>query len=161
MSRDSYSRGMIVAATGAVYDIVELLHVLTVVVALSPAFVHPLLRRQLLRSADPNQQQLLASMAGNVRRLYSPMLIVSGLLGIALVEMSEDAHSMTDGWVIAVIVIWLVMNGLLHGMITPALRAAGAGTSTSSSERRLERASAAMTILFVVQLFLMIFQPGS
>ena len=45
-------------------------------------------------------------------------------------------------------------------MITPALRAVGGGQATPSVERRLERGSATMTLLFIVQLVLMIWQPG-
>ncbi|MYE56493.1 MAG: hypothetical protein F4X30_05335, partial [Acidimicrobiaceae bacterium] len=112
---------MLFAAGRTAYNIVELLHVLTVLVAVAPVFVHPLLRRQMRAAGGSGRQQLVVAMAANARRLYSPALIVAGLLGIALVEMSEDAISMTEGWVIAAIVIWVIMNGVLHGMIRPAL----------------------------------------
>ena len=151
---------MLLAAGGTAYNIVELLHILTVLVALSPVFVHPLLRNQMRSGNRTEHQHLVISMAVNVRRLYGPALIVAGLLGIALIEMSDDIHSMTDGWVIAAIIIWLAMNGILHAMITPALRAVGGGQATPSVERRLERGSATMTLLFIVQLVLMIWQPG-
>ena len=85
---------------------------------------------------------------------------MAGLLGIALIEMSEDAISMTEGWVIAAIVIWVAMNGILHGMITPALKAQGAGSASAGTDRRLEAGSALLSILFIVQLVLMIWQPG-
>ena len=99
---------MVLAAGTTAYNIVELLHILTVLVALAPVFVHPLLRKQ-LRSVDgTGHQHLVVAMAANARRLYAPALIVAGLLGIALIEMSEDAISMTEGWVIAAIVIWVV-----------------------------------------------------
>ena len=78
--------------------------------ALSPVFVHPLLRNQMRSGNRTEHQHLVISMAVNVRRLYGPALIVAGLLGIALIEMSDDIHSMTDGWVIAAIIIWLAMN---------------------------------------------------
>ena len=132
---------MVLAAGTTAYNIVELLHILTVLVALAPVFVHPLLRRQ-LRSADgAGHQQLVVAMAANARRLYGPALIVAGLLGIALIEMSEDAFSMTDGWVIGAIVIWVAMNGVLHGMIRPALKAAGSEGASAGTDRRLEAGS--------------------
>ena len=142
------------------YNIVLLLHVLMVVVALSPAFVHPLLRNQMRTGNKTEHQHLIISMARNVRRLYSPALILSGLLGFALAGMSDKVHSMTDGWLMAAAIIWVVMNGVLHGMITPALKAVGRGEGTPPTERRLERGSALMTLLFVVQLVLMTWQPG-
>ena len=152
---------MLFAAGTTAYNIVELLHILTILVALSPVFVHPLLRKQMRSAGAGGHQQLIVAMAGNVRRLYGPALILAGLLGIALIEMSEDAISMTDGWVIAAIVIWVVMNGVLHGLITPALKSAGAEGASSATDKRLETGSALLSVLFTVQLVLMIWQPGS
>ena len=156
-----YSRAMTLAAIGDTsYNIVLLLHVLTAIVALSPVFVHPLLRNQMRGGNKTEHQHLVSSMAANVRRLYGPALIVSGLLGFALAGMSDKVHSMTDGWLLAAAIIWVAMNGILHGMITPALKAVGRGQGTPPIERRLERGSALMTLMFVVQLVLMIWQPG-
>ena len=151
---------MVLAAGTTAYNIVELLHILTVLVALAPVFVHPLLRRQLRAAGGDGHQHLVVAMASNARRLYGPALIVAGLLGIALVEMSEDAISLTEGWVIAAIVIWVAMVGVLHGLIRPALKAQGAQGSTPGTEKRLEAGSALLSILFTVQLVLMIWQPG-
>ena len=151
---------MVLAAGTTAYNIVELLHVLTVLVALAPVFVHPLLRKQMRAAGGDGHQHLVAAMASNARRLYGPALILAGLLGIALVEMSEDAISLTEGWVIAAIVIWVAMVGILHGLIRPALKAQGAEGSTPGTEKRLETGSALLSILFTVQLVLMIWQPG-
>ena len=151
---------MVFAAGTTANNIGELLHVLTVLVALSPVFVHPLLRKQMRSAGGAGHQQLVVAMAANVRRLYSPALIVAGLLGIALVEMSEDAISLTEGWVIAAIVIWVVMNGILHGMIRPALKAQGAAGASPATDKRLEAGSALLSIGFTVQMILMIWQPG-
>lgn len=151
---------MVLAAGTTAYNIVELLHVLTVVVALAPVFVHPLLRKQMRAADAAGQQQLVAAMATNARRMYGPALIVAGLLGIALVEMSEDAIALTEGWVIAAIVIWVVMNGVLHGMIRPALKAQGAEGPSPGTDKRLEVGSALLSVGFTVQLVLMIWQPG-
>ena len=151
---------MVLAAGNTAYNIVELLHVLTVLVALAPVFVHPLLRKQMRTADGAGQQQLVVAMASNARRLYGPALIVAGLLGIAMVEMSEDAISMTEGWVIAAIVVWVVMNGVLHGMIRPALKAQGTEGPSPGTDKRLEAGSALLSIGFTVQLILMIWQPG-
>jgi len=151
---------MVFAAGTTAYNIVELLHVLTVLVALAPVFVHPLLRRQMQSAGGSAHQQLVVAMASNARRMYGPALIVAGLLGIALVEMSEDAISLTEGWVIAAIVIWVAMNGVLHGLIRPALKAQGAGDVSLGTGKRLEAGAALLSIGFTVQLVLMIWQPG-
>ena len=151
---------MVLAAGTTAYNIVELLHVLTVLVALAPVFVHPLLRKQMRAAGGDGHRHLVVAMAANARRLYGPALIVAGLLGIALVEMSEDAISLTEGWVIAAIAIWVAMVGVLHGLIRPALKAQGAEGASPGTETRLEAGSALLSILFTVQLALMIWQPG-
>ena len=151
---------MVFAAGTTAINIVALLHILTVLVALAPAFVHPLLRKQMRAADGAGHQHLVVAMAANARRLYGPALIVAGLLGIALVEMSEDAISLTEGWVIAAIVIWVAMIGILHGLIRPALRAQGAEGASPGTDKRLETGSALLSILFTVQLILMIWQPG-
>ena len=151
---------MVFAAGTTAYNIVELLHILTVLVALAPVFVHPLLRKQMRAADGAGHQHLVVAMAANARRLYGPALIVAGLLGIALVEMSEDAISLTEGWVIAAIVIWVAMVGVLHGLIRPALKAQGTGDASTGTEKRLEAGSGLLSILFTVQLVLMIWQPG-
>ncbi len=154
---------MFAASTTAI-NIVELLHILTVVLAFAPVFVHPLLRRQMLAADTSGYRHLVLSMAANARRVHGPALIAAGFLGIALVEMSEDAISVSDGWVIAAIVIWVAMIGVLHGLIRPALKAQGEAssgdTSAASAGRRAEMGSALLSILFVVQMVLMIWQPG-
>ena len=151
---------MVLAAGTTANNIVALLHILTVLVALAPVFVHPLLRKQMRAADAAGHQHLVVAMAANARRLYGPALIVAGLLGIALVEMSEDAISLTEGWVIAAIVIWVAMVGILHGLIRPALKAQGAGDDSTGAEKRLEAGSGLLSILFTVQLVLMIWQPG-
>ncbi|MCY4068920.1 MAG: hypothetical protein OXE79_07425 [Acidimicrobiaceae bacterium] len=160
---------MMLAASATAINIVELLHILTVVAALGPVFVHPLLRRQMAAAGSSGYQRLVLSMASNARRVHGPALIVAGLLGIALVEMSEGATDVSDGWVIAAIVIWVTMVGLLHGLVRPALKAQGGEGSSEGSageaaaaaaSKRLETGAALISILFVVQVVLMIWQPG-
>jgi len=74
--------------------------------------------------------------------------------------MSEDAISLTEGWVIAAIVIWVVMNGVLHGMIRPALKAQGIEGAVTGDGQAPGGGIALLSIGFTVQLILMIWQPG-
>ena len=154
---------MVMAAIGDTsYNITLLLHVLTAMAALAPALVHPLLRRQLSSADRPGQlQRLSTAMDFNSRRLYAPALIITGLLGFALSGMSDGAHSFGDDWMRSAIIVWVLMNGVLHAVILPASKAVGSGQPTEKAFKRLNRGSALMTILFVVQLWLMIFKPGA
>ena len=117
---------MILANVGDIpYNVILLLHVLTALMALSPMFVYPLLPGQMRPIIMPEQQRLVVTMLVNMRSLYGPALIITGLLGFALAGLSNGVHSMRDGWVITAAVIWVLMNGVLHGMILPAVKTMG------------------------------------
>ena len=125
------------------YKIILLLHVLTALVAFSPMFVYPLLPGQMRPIIMPEQQRLVVTMFVNMRSLYGPALIITGLLGFALTGVSNGAHSMRDGWIIVAAIIWVIMNGIFHAMILPALKTMGAAhLSKSESYERLGRREA-------------------
>lgn len=138
---------MILAAVGDTpYNIILLLHVLTALMALSPMFVYPLLPGQMRPIILPEQQRLVVTMLVNMRSLYGPALIITGLLGFALAGLSNDAHSMRDGWVITAAVIWVLMNGVLHGMILPAVKTMGSKyLNTTEAEKVVESAVEALS----------------
>ncbi len=146
-----------VSSTG--YNIVLLLHILTALIAFAPAFTHPLLRSQL--RPDGASQPMFAAMILNTRRFYSPALIVTGLLGFAVAGMSDKVHQVSEGWLIAAVLIWVAMNGVLHALIVPGLKTLSEnGASSGAALVRVQRGSAIMTGMLVVQLWLMIWQPG-
>ena len=117
---------MIIAQVGDIpYNITLLLHVLTALMAFSPMFVYPLLPGQMRPIILPEQQRLVVTMLVNMRSLYGPALILTGLLGFALSGMSEGVHSMRDSWIITAGVVWVLMNGVLHAMILPAVKTMG------------------------------------
>ena len=150
---------MILAAVGDTgYNIVLLLHILTAFVAFAPAFVHPILGMQSKSFDAANQGKLLGFIAGNGRRIYAPALIVTGLLGFALAGMSDEVFKVSQGWLVAAVIIWIAMNGLLHAVLLPNERKWGEGDA--SAERMVGAAGATITVLLVVMLWLMIWKPG-
>ncbi len=148
---------VLAAVNDTPYNIVLILHILAALVAFAPAFVNPLLTNQ-TRDMEPSaRQRILGHMAGNSRRVYAPALIVLGFLGFALSGMSDGANSLSETWLIISIVIWIVMNGVLHAVLTPAERALASGDETAS--KRVDLGGGIMTILLLVVLGLMVFQP--
>ena len=61
------------------------------------------------------------------------------------------------------------MNGVLHAMIIPGLKALGAGTpagngpsrAVAAGLARIQRGTLLMSLMVVVQLWLMIWKPGA
>jgi uncharacterized membrane protein len=140
---------MIFAAPGDTgYNIMLMVHIVTGFVAFAPAaFVHPALG--LSRREDSRLRG----------RLLAWAMALTGVFGFGIVGMSDDVFGLGDGWVLASIAVWVVMNGVLHAVVLPAERAWGAGDD--SAEPKLQNASAALTLLMVVMVYLMVFKPGA
>ncbi|MGB0114890.1 MAG: CopD family protein [Ilumatobacteraceae bacterium] len=140
------------------YNVMLFLHLLSVLVAFAPAFVHPLLANQ-TKSLDPGSRgQVLTMLVGNGRRIYAPALIVAGLFGFAMQGMSDGVIEFGQTWFWLSVVLWLAMNGVLHGLMLPAERAVAAGDESASS--KVDLAGAIITLLMLVTLYLMVFKPG-
>ena len=149
---------MIIAAIGDTgYNIALLVHVATAFAAFAPTFVQPVLGNQL---ADDGQvrSRVAAHMVRSGRMIYGPALIVSGLAGFGVAGLSDKVYSVSQGWLVAAVLIWIVMNGLLHAVIVPGERAIAAGDPSPAG--RVNAANGAVAVLLVVVLIIMIWKPG-
>jgi uncharacterized membrane protein len=149
---------MIAAYRETGYNVMLFLHILTALVAFAPAFVHPLLSNQTKALDATNRGQVLGMIAGNGRRIYAPALILTGLFGFAMQGMSDGVIEFSQTWFWLAIVLWLGMNGVLHAMLLPAERAVAGGDD--SAAKRVDAGGAILTVLLLVMLYLMVFQPG-
>lgn len=140
------------------YKIVLFLHILCVMAAFAPTFVHPFIVTQ-VKSLDPvARDRVMGFLGANGRRFFAPALILAGLFGFALQGMSDSVIEFDQTWFWLAIVIWVVMIGLVHGVAMPAERAMAAGNE--SAESRIAAAGIALTVLMLVMLYLMVFKPG-
>lgn len=119
------------------YKIILLLHILTAFLAFSPIFVYPLLPGQMRPVIMPEQQRLVVTMFVNMRSLYGPSLILTGLLGFALAGLSNGAHSLTEGWLLVAIGVWILMNGVFHAIILPAMKTMSAKYLSESDAKQV------------------------
>ena len=148
---------MIAAVGDTPYRVVLLLHILSAMAAFAPAFTHPFLMNQ-SKSMGAGHQTVMGFLAANGRRIYAPALIVTGILGFALQGMSSGAWSFTQFWMIGALIVWIAMNGVLHGLIMPNERKMGEGDA--SAQRLVDIGGQVITVLLLVMLWLMIFKPG-
>ncbi len=149
---------MIAAYDGTGFKVVLFLHILTALVAFSPAFVHPLLANQTKGFDATARGKVLGLLAGNGRRIYAPALILAGLFGFAMQGMSDGVIEFSQTWFWMAVVVWIAMNGILHGMLLPAERAVAGGDE--SAVKKVDTAGIIMTVLLLVMLYLMVFKPG-
>ena len=150
---------MFVAINDTPYNIMLFLHILTAVVAMAPAFVNPLLGKRL--TDDGHDISAIARYsAEHNQRIYGSALIVSGLLGFGVAGMSDEVFKVSQGWLIAAVLVWIAMNGLLHAVIRPGEKAMADGDRSAELMQKVNVGGGLFTLLFLVQLYLMIFKPG-
>jgi len=141
------------------YNVMLFLHIATVLVAFAPAFVHPLLARE-TTDLDPSaRRKLIGAMSANGRRIYAPALILTGLFGFAMQGMSDGVIEFGQTWFWLALILWLAMNGVLHGMLLPAERAMAAGDESAS--QKVDLGGLLITVALLVTLYLMVFKPGA
>ena len=99
------------------YNVILFLHLLTMFVAFSPAFVHPFIESD-TRELGGARQRVFTGIASRGMKIYGSMLVLGGLLGFGVAGMSDDGtgelvYRVSDGWVLAAVIIWVAMNGVL------------------------------------------------
>ncbi len=149
---------MIAAYRGTGYNVMLYLHIITALVAFAPAFVHPLLANQTKALDATNRGKVIGMISGNGRRIYAPALILSGLFGFAMQGMSDGIIEISQTWFWLAIVVWIAMNGVLHALLLPAERALAAGDETAA--KKVDTSGIVLTVMLLVMLYLMVFQPG-
>jgi uncharacterized membrane protein len=147
------------------YELVLVLHILAVIVAFAPAVAHPLTGARVKQAeGDDGVVRFSALIAKPARWVYFPALVLSGVFGGALIGMSKptaDAEVLwkfEQTWIWLGIAIWVVLCGLVSGVILPAERRVAAGDL--SAQKRVETAGGIVALLVVVQVALMVFKPG-
>ncbi|MBV8462055.1 MAG: hypothetical protein JO368_02080 [Acidimicrobiales bacterium] len=108
------------ASTGAAYDVVLLAHVLFAIVALIAVIVAGVSAVSLSRPGPVPER---------VARYYRPginwagrSLVAVPVLGFALVGMSRGEWAVTDDWVVAGLVLWVVAAALAEAVLWPTER---------------------------------------
>lgn len=149
---------VLAAVRDGIYNLALVLHILAVLVAFAPAFVHPILTSQIGAMPAPAQSQVLRFLHSNGRRIYAPALVIAGLLGFALQGMSEGVYGMGQTWIWLSIVLWIALNGVLHAVLLPGERAVADGDL--SARRKVTIGGLVATVLLVVILVLMVYKPG-
>jgi uncharacterized membrane protein len=127
------------------YELLGLLHILSVIAAFGPLFIYP----SLVRAGAG------AEVAKWHLRLSLPALVLAWVFGMGLVGLSDDLFEMSDGWIVASLLVWVVLVLVSWFLIRPSL--------SDSSERARSMLSAGIGIThvgLVVMLWLMVFKPG-
>lgn len=141
-----------------VYNAVLLLHILAVLVAFAPAVINPIVGPRLYKVDEAAGQKFSGVAAANTRTVHLPALLAVGILGFALVGISDEAFRFGDPWVFISALLWLAIGGIVGAVIAPGERQMAAGDR--AAESKVAAAGGVATLLLLVVLFLMVVKPG-
>jgi uncharacterized membrane protein len=137
------------------YKMMLLIHILAVVIGFAPAWLTPVLVRLTANGDTAAADGLEAS----ILRFSLPGIAVAGLLGFGLAGMSDKEYSMSQPWLSAAALLWLILLAVIAFVARPAIKAFRGGDVKA---RGMIMMSTGIThLILVVMLFLMIWKPGA
>jgi uncharacterized membrane protein len=147
---------MVLAAVGDTgYEIVLLLHILSVFFTVGPALTFPLLAMQAERDGELMRY---AKWAGGLpTKVFMYASILAGVFGGALIGMSDDVHKFANFWIWSGILLWIALLGVQHALLFPSERKFIAGDAGQVSNVRLY--GSIVSVILVLLTIIMVFQP--
>lgn len=139
------------------YNVMLFAHIVAVLVAIAPAVVHPILFEFEKRRPD-GDQVALASRISAAGRIYAIAVVVAGIIGIGMISMSDDLIGWGDTWVWLSLIIWIALNGVLHGAMLPAERALAGGDTTAM--KKIDSVGPVLGLMVLALIYLMVLKPG-
>lgn len=149
------------------YELLLFLHVLAAIFAVGPLVHLVTTAARGLRTGDA----VLTAAAARGAKLYADVSTIVVLLGFGLMSMDspyeegEKVASFTETWIWLSALLWLVAVGVTHAVVVPTLKKAGvslgAGESAEGQAGKVAAAGGVVALLFVVIVFLMVYQPGA
>jgi uncharacterized membrane protein len=148
---------VILAATeDTSYKILFLLHLLSVIIAFGAPFVNAPTYR--FSAREGVGAKVAGAQAVATTRVAIPALLVAGLLGFGLSGLSDEVYELSQGWLLAAVLIWLGQAALYFFGIVPAMRRVGEGDEAAAG--RIGMFTGVLHLSLVVMLWLMIWKPG-
>ncbi|MGZ4758197.1 MAG: hypothetical protein ACXV95_03950 [Acidimicrobiales bacterium] len=135
------------------YKIVLILHIVAVIVGFGGLFLAPMLRR-----ADASAASIAGVVLAYVQRVAVPAVAVAGILGFAMIGMSDKSWKFSQRWVGIAILLWTVELAVLWFGVGATEKKVAAGDT--EAEARLPMFSGISHLLLLVLVYLMVFKPG-
>lgn len=151
---------MVLAVVGStLYKLLFLGHMISFVVAIAPAVIHPILGAQAKADGPETMIRVSGYMARNGRRIHFPALVVLGAFGLGMVFEGDPSWGFDQTWVSLSFLVWLALCGVVTAMILPGERAFAGGAM--EAERKVALGGQISTVLILVMLYFMIWKPGA
>jgi uncharacterized membrane protein len=134
------------------YKFLLLLHILSILVAFSPAFVNPLLSARLKKDGSSllEHPKISGIIAKNSQTVYGPALALAGVFGIGMIFSSDKLYEFSQAWVSLAFVLWIAILGLVFGAIIPAEKKVAAGDASEEKHVAMFGGIAHLLLLLIV-----------
>lgn len=140
------------------YQLMLILHIVAVVAAFAPGFVWPSVAVRLKKQGKAVGPTIGELSSGNTARIHGPALVLAGLFGFAMIGMSEGAIEFSAPWISVAMLLWFLMMGVMFALQLPAEKKAAAGDT--SADKIISMSSGIVSLLFLIQVIVMVWQPG-
>ena len=142
------------------YNVVLLLHIAAVIVAFAPVIAGVVQQLGLGADADSDiARRLAAVQQKTIQSVSMGALVVALLTGLGMIFMSDDVIEFSDGWISMAFGLWIIIAGLISGMVGKGERQKAAGDG-KGRDLVLAGSGVALT-LALVALSVMIYMPGA
>jgi hypothetical protein len=146
------------------YNAVLVLHLVSIAVAFAPAVVNPIAEARIRKEeGEAGVARHYRYAVRNSTQVHFPALVLIGLFGGALIGMSKTGGELVwqfeQTWVWAGILVWLALCVIVFALIVPIERRIAAGDVEAA--KKMGPIGGLATLLFVVQLYFMVFKPGA
>ncbi|HSV66432.1 MAG TPA: DUF2269 family protein [Mycobacteriales bacterium] len=136
-----------------------LLHLITAIFLAGPLAAAVTTAGRYARTGDPGA---LRSTARTVK-VYGWGSLAVAFFGVSMLRGEGKGYSITDGWVVASLLLYLVAFGLVIGLLVPALakavELADAGKPAAPLAGRLAALGGVVSLLLLVITVLMVYKP--
>lgn len=139
------------------YNVMLFLHIVAVLVAMAPAVVHPILF-EFEKRRDDGDLVALSGRISAASKIYAIAVVVAGIIGIGMISMSDDLIGWGDTWVWLSLLVWIALNGVLHGAMLPAEKALAGGDTTAM--KKIDTVGPILGVIVLVLIYLMTVKPG-
>ncbi len=136
------------------YNIMLLFHVLLVIIAFAPAWLTPVLVRQVANGDKSAADALEVS----VLRYSVGSLAAAGILGFGLAGMSEDVYELSQTWLLVAVLLWLILLAVTLFVTRPAIKAFRDGDTKAKA--MISAGTGVSHLILLATLYLMIWKPG-
>jgi uncharacterized membrane protein len=172
---------MDVGLNSGIYKFVFVLHLVAVVAGFGPLALNAVYSLQARRRGGREGVAIAEANLFVSERVATPFVYAVPVLGILLVLLSDDVFEFDQAWISISFLLYLVLIGLIHAVLRPAVRRMNALTADLAARpptpggggpppevaevqalgQRVGVMAAVLNVLVVVIIALMVWRPGA